>query len=261
MLDTIIIVCSIGLVCGIVLVIASRFLAVPVDETAGKLKEALPGANCGACGFAGCEDYANKLAEDRSTRTNLCTPGGDETSRNISEILGVPFQDVDEQKAIVACRGNYETAQYQMDYQGPKSCKACTIYYTGRKACVYGCLGYGDCVSVCKFDALSIVDGLAVVDYDNCTGCGMCANMCPTKVISMRSDDCKVFVACTSHSKGAVTRKACSAGCIACKKCEKTCQFDAIHVVDNCAVVDADKCTGCKECIGVCPVKVIIEAS
>ena len=257
MLTTVLTISGIGLLCGVVLVIAAKFLAVPVDETAENIRNVLPGANCGACGYAGCDDYAGKLATDKTIKCTLCTPGGGEVAEKISGILGVACEAMVPQKAMVHCAGTFDVAQFQMEYVGPKTCKACHSFYKGRKSCTYGCIGYGDCVSVCNFNALMIVNGVAVIDRDLCTGCGACANICPTKIITIKPETSKVYVACSSHDKGGVTRKLCTAGCIGCMKCQKTCQFDAIHVVDGVASIQPDKCTSCGECIAVCPVHVI----
>ncbi len=257
MLVAVLSVAAIGLICGVILVIASKLMAVPVDEKAEKLRDTLPGANCGACGFAGCDGYAKYLADEKSPRTNLCAPGGDRVSRKISEILGMEFQDVVEKKAFVRCTGTFETAEYKMEYDGPQTCAANNMFYQGRRSCSVGCLGFGDCVSACKFDAMSIVNGVAVVDRDLCTGCSACAKVCPNNLIDMVKETNMVSVGCSSHQKGALVRKECTAGCIGCMKCQKTCEYDAIHVTNNLATIDYDKCTNCGKCVEVCPVHVI----
>ena len=248
---------AIGLVLGVILVIAAKLMAVPVNQTAEDVRAVLPGANCGACGFAGCDDYAKKLAEDPNTKTNLCIPGGEPVARQISEILGVEFAGVQDVKAVVRCAATFDTAEYKMDYKGPQTCKACSTFYKGHRSCSYGCLGFGDCVDVCKFGALSIENGLAVVDRDLCTGCGACAKACPQLLIALVKSDSLVQVCCSSHDKGAQVRKVCSAGCIGCMRCQKTCEFGAITVKDNLASIDPDKCTNCGKCAEVCPTKVI----
>lgn len=260
LLSAILIVSGIGLVCGMILVIAAKIMAVPVDEMAIELREALPGANCGACGYAGCDDYAKQLCDGGASgavKTNLCTPGGDSVSRKISEILGVAFADVEEVKAAVYCAGDFDTSDYVMEYEGPRSCKACNSFYQGRRSCTHGCLGFGDCADVCKFGAIQIVNGLAVIDHDLCTGCGACNKVCPNHILGLAKDTALVHVACSSHDKGAYTRKVCRAGCIGCMKCQKTCEFDAIRVTENLASIDIEKCTNCGKCAEVCPTKVI----
>lgn len=257
MIEGILVVSGIGLVAGVLLVVASKFMFVPTDETATDIRACLPGANCGACGYVGCDDYAAKLASGEEHHTNLCIPGGDNAARKIAEVLGVEFEDVKEMRSVVICSGNYDTSEYIMDYQGPKTCKACNSFYQGRRSCSHGCLGYGDCVAACRFGALSIRNGLAVVDRSLCTGCGACAKACPNNLFRMLPDTSLVYVGCSSHDKGAYTRKVCKAGCIGCMKCQKTCEFGAIAVVENLAQIDPEKCTNCGKCAEVCPMKVI----
>ncbi len=252
----VIIVTVIGVFCGVLLTVADKYMAVPVDERVSQVREMLPGANCGACGFAGCDEYAEKLVNE-GVKTNLCTPGGAETAQKISDFLGADFEEVAAKVAIVRCAGTVEKTQYIMDYQGPQTCEACSSHYKGRGSCSHGCLGFGDCVIVCQYDAIEVVDGIAKVDKSLCTGCGMCAKACPKALIQIVPASSEVYVACSSTDKGAVTRKVCSAGCIGCKRCEKACNFDAIAVTNNLAAIDPEKCTNCGECVKVCPTKVI----
>lgn len=241
----------IGIICGTVLVIASKLMAVKEDERFPKIRECLPGANCGACGFAGCDGYAKALCEQEGLATNLCVPGADAVSKQLSEIMGVEFEDVIEQVAVVHCAGDCDRTQDKYEYSGLQSCAAAKLLYGGKGSCTYGCLGLGDCVSVCPKNAISVKNGVAVVDSKECIGCGLCTKTCPQKIISLVADIEKVVVTCSNKDKGAVTRKACSNGCIGCKKCERVCPLGAIKVVDNCAVIDYDKCTDCPD-FGVC---------
>lgn len=258
MVEGILVVTAVGLVAGVLLVVASKFMYVPVDETAEKVRACLPGANCGACGFAGCDGYAEALAKkDGTVKPTLCVPGGNAAAQGICEALEIPFEGVQAQKSIMKCTGTFDTSEYAMDYEGPKTCKACSTFYNGRRSCTYGCLGYGDCVEVCKFGALSIQNGLAVVDRELCTGCGACAKICPNHLFEMAPENSRVWVGCASHDKGGVVRKICSVGCIGCMKCQKTCQYGAITVTENLAHIDPEKCTSCGECVEVCPVHVI----
>ena len=257
MQQAILIVAGIGLAAAIILVIAAKVMFVEKDQKAEDLREMLPGANCGACGYAGCDDYAAKLATGECTKANLCTPGGNELNRKISVYLGLPFEETKAVKAMVKCSGNYDTSEYVMDYEGPKTCKSCNAFYQGRRSCTHGCLGYGDCVASCKFGALSIENGLAVVNRALCTGCGACAKACPDHLFEMIPETAMVYVGCASHDKGAFTRKVCKAGCIGCMKCQKTCEYGAIIVTENLASIDYEKCTNCGKCVEVCPTKVI----
>lgn len=243
----------IGILAGLGLALASKFMAVPVDETFDKVRACLPGVNCGACGYAGCDDYAKALTQNNGIKTNLCIPGGDGAAKAISEALGVEFEDVEEQSAVVRCAGNCEVSSYVMDYEGPQTCAACNTFYQGRRSCSSACLGYGDCVDVCQYDAIHIENGVAVVDKSRCVGCGMCAKMCPNNLITIVPFTSNVTVTCSSHDKGAYTRKVCKVGCIGCRKCEKSCPTGAITVNDNLAAIDPAKCINCEVCVGQCP--------
>ncbi|MGI6733664.1 MAG: RnfABCDGE type electron transport complex subunit B [Anaerovoracaceae bacterium] len=251
------IVVGIGLLSGIMLTVAAKFMAVEVDETAANIAEALPGANCGACGYAGCADYAGALAADHSVPANLCTPGGNAVAMAISELLGVEFEGAQAKVAIVKCSGTREKTSYSMDYQGYQNCTANKLFYRGRGTCEKACLGFGDCVKVCDYGAIYIENGIAVVNRNRCVGCGACAKVCPNQLIEIVPDKMRVVVGCSSIDKGSVTKDICSIGCIACKLCEKSCKFDAIHVENNHAVIDYTKCTNCTLCAKVCPTKVI----
>ena len=250
---------AMGLLAGGILTIADKFMAVKMDETAAKVLAALPGANCGACGFAGCADYANALAQDEehAVKANLCTPGGDAVAMEVSSILGVEFEGSSSMIAIMKCSGSRDKTSYAMEYQGRQTCKANKLFFRGRSACEKGCLGFGDCVDVCAYDAIKLENGLAVINKYKCVGCGLCARTCPNALIEIVPDKTRVVVGCSSVDPGKVTREICSIGCIACKICEKSCKFDAIHVVDNHAVIDYTKCTNCTLCAKKCPTGVI----
>ena len=251
---------GLGSILAALLTVASVFLAVKGNEKAGEVRDRLPGANCGACGFSGCDGYAAALAEGKTTKANLCIPGGDGVAKDIAEIMGLEVGDVAERVAYVACGGlcNSETRKYE--YDGPKTCKAANMMYSGDRECTYACLGYGDCIRVCPRDAIHISErGTARIDPSSCIGCGLCVRTCPNGIITLLKDTAHLAVTCSSHDKGAVTRKACKDGCIACGKCEKNCPNDAIHVVNNLATIDYEKCTNCGKCAEVCPVKCIHE--
>lgn len=247
----------IAIVCAVILTLSAIFFSVPTDETTEKIRECLPGANCGACGYSGCDGYAAALGSKKETRTNLCTPGADKTAAEIAAVLGVQAEDVVEKIAYVACSGTCDIVQKRFDYQGHKSCLTANLNYSGDRLCTYACLGYGDCAKVCPQDAIDIVDGIAKVNTAKCIGCGICAKACPNHIIHIINQTSKVTVSCSNHDKGAVTRKACTVGCIACGKCVKTCPKGAISLVDNLATIDYEKCTGCGACVEACPVKCI----
>ena len=247
----------IGFIAAVMLAVAAKFMAVPVDETAVKIRECLPGANCGACGYAGCDDYAAALSQDRSIKTNLCVPGADAAAASIAAVLGVEAEDVIEQIANVRCSGLCDAVKPEMDYQGLKTCAAVKSFFGGPNQCKYGCIGFGDCEKVCPYHAITVCNGLAKVDRSVCVGCGMCAKTCPQQIIDIIPDVKRVHVGCNSKDPGKITKDLCTAGCIGCKLCEKECKFDAIHVVDNHAVIDYEKCKNCGLCAKKCPKHVI----
>ncbi len=253
-LNAVWILAAIGAVCAVLLILASKFMYVPVDEEFPKIRECLPGANCGACGYAGCDGYASALASGDETAINKCVAGGDAVAKALAEATGAEFADVIEQVAIVRCSGDCNTVKNKEEYQGLKSCAAAKLLYGGPSMCVYGCIGLGDCEKICPEHAIRVVDGLAHVNFRACIGCGMCVRTCPNHVITLMPDVERVIVGCSNHDKGANTRKACSKGCIGCHKCEKECPAGAITVVDNLSRIDYDKCIDCGHCQEVCPV-------
>lgn len=253
-----VIVAVIGLVAGIILTIASKLMYVPVDERVAAIREALPGANCGACGFAGCDDYANALGEDPEMSTALCPVGGAVVATQIAGILGVEAGSVEAKVATVMCGGNFGVTKQIMEADRIHTCKSAKMFYGGQWACPYGCLGLGDCALACAYDAIKVVNGVAKVDRDKCVGCGACAKACPNHIIDMISEKSKVYVACKSIAKGAKTRKICSTGCIGCMKCQKTCKFDAIYVENNVAQIKFDACKNCGLCAKECPTGAIV---
>ncbi len=244
-------------VCGAaILVVASQLMKVEVDERISLVQEALPGANCGACGFAGCADYATAIIESDAAIT-LCIPGGASVAEEVASIMGQEAGDVAQRKAVVACQGTAEHRSAKYENSGIATCTACAGLFGGPTACPYGCLGYGDCKVVCKFDAIEIQNGVARIKMEQCTGCGACIDACPKQIIWLREVSEKPVVLCGNHHRGAMTRKECSAGCIGCMKCQKECPAKAITVTDNVAKVDDALCTGCRICVNICPVKAI----
>lgn len=241
----------IGIICAAVLVIASKIMAVKEDERFPVVRECLPGANCGACGYAGCDGYAKALIEKEGIATNLCIPGGDTVARSLSDALGVEFEDVVERVAVVHCAGDCTKTEDKVDYHGIESCAAAKLLFGGKGSCSYGCIGLGDCQKVCINDAICIENGIAHINTKLCTGCGACSKVCPNHLISVIDDVETVYVSCSNKDKGAVTRKVCKNGCIGCKKCERACKLGAIKVVDNVAVIDYSKCTDCED-FGIC---------
>lgn len=252
------IVAILGILIGILLGIFSDIFQVEVDERITKIRECLPGNNCGSCGYAGCDACAEAISKSEAPIT-ACPVGGQTAIDNISKIMGVEAGEQKRKVAFVSCNGTCENVKKNYEYQGPKSCAlVMSLANNGEKACEYSCIGYGDCVSKCQFDAISIVDGVAVVNKENCTSCSACIKACPMNIISLVDYDKKVLVRCNNKNKGKEAKDKCSVSCIACKICEKNCPADAIHVIDNLSVMDYEKCTDCGKCSEKCPQKTII---
>ncbi len=247
---------GIGLLAGILLTAASAFFRVETDPRTQQITEALPGANCGGCGFAGCSDYAEAIAQGKAA-PNLCKPGGAEAAAKIGEVLGTVVEAAEPEVAAIHCSGDCNAAKRLYDYAGTPTCAAANTYFGGTGICSYGCLGFGDCAAVCENDAICIRDGIARIIEERCGGCGKCMKVCPNALISFRPKRISVTVACSSCDTGKQTKAACTNGCIGCKICEKKCPNNAISVQNFHAVIDYSKCTGCGICAQSCPVKVI----
>ena len=247
---------AIGIICAIILNVASQLMYVKVDLKVIQLTEAMPGANCGACGYPGCSGYAVALVEE-GIATNLCPPGGPELVTKISEILGVEAAAFEQTTAVVRCMGDSDKQKKKMEYKGLQTCAGAKQLFGGQSLCAFGCLGFSDCKNVCPENAICMEDNLARIIFSRCTGCGLCAKICPNRLITMENASIPVLVACKNIEKGAVVRKKCSIGCIACTKCVKECPDEAITMVDNLAVIDYKKCSGCKKCVDVCIMKCI----
>lgn len=252
----IIVVVVIGLIAGLILSFASIIFAVPVDEKAEAIQGVLPGANCGACGFPGCSGYAAALAAGEA-EVGLCSPGGADVAAECAEILGVAAGSMEKKVAIIQCAGTCSVVDKKMNYEGIESCAAAAVFFGGDSACQYGCLGHGDCASVCPENAITICNGLATVNTELCVGCGLCAKACPKNVIIIEAEKWNQHVRCKNTDKGAETRKTCKVGCIGCMKCQKECEAGAITVTNFNATIDYSKCTNCGHCKDVCPVKAI----
>lgn len=249
---------GIGLFAGLLLAVFSIVMAVPVDEKAEEITECLPGANCGSCGYSGCSGYASALSKGETTNTALCNPGGAEVSKKIAEIMGLEAGVIKPMAAVVLCQGYDDTAEKKMNYIGVDSCRMAQQLYGGEKECIFGCLGLGDCVNVCPFDAIHICDGVARINPLACRACKKCVNTCPKKLIELLPlHETKAAVLCKNHNKGVVARKECKSACIGCMKCVKVCESGAVTVENFAAHVDYDKCTGCGKCHEACPVKCI----
>lgn len=245
-----------GVVFGVLLSIASKIFEVKKDERIPMILEILPGANCGGCGYAGCAAYAEAMVTENA-KINLCPSCNNEALNKISEILGVEGETQDRKVAVVLCTGTFDKAKERFEYAGFEDCYTALKLGGGQKACSFGCLGLGSCVKKCFFGAISIIDGVAVVDKEKCVGCGACVKECPKSIIKIFPYDEKPQVLCSSKDKGKETRIACSTGCIGCGICVKNCSSQAITLSDNLAFIDFEKCVDCGVCIEKCPQKVI----
>ena len=246
------VVSGIALLLGVLLAVISHFFAVEEDETVKAVRACLPGVNCGACGYKGCDDYAAAVAEG-SAKPNLCVPGAEATAAELGEILGIEVEAPEDRVAYVHCNGNCEATAQKAIYDGISTCRAAAMLFAGPNTCRFGCIGLGDCAAVCPSGAICTKDGIAHVDTSKCIGCGLCRDTCPKHIISMVPQEAAVVVACSNTDKGAQARTACKNACIACKKCEKACEFGAVNVKDNLAGIDYEKCTGCGACAKACP--------
>lgn len=248
---------GLGLVFGLGLSIASNVFSVEIDPKIEAIDKALPGANCGACGFPGCAGLAEAIANGESP-TDACPVGGASTAEAINEIMGVSGEtSSDKQVARVICKGVDCNTKDKFKYEGITDCRAAAMIDGGEKSCSYGCLGYGTCVTACLFDAITIVDGIADIDPDKCTSCGKCFEVCPKDVIAWVPYEQDVFIDCNSNDFGKVVKDACSVGCIGCQICVKACPFNAIDFEDGLAVINYEKCTNCGICVDKCPTKSI----
>ena len=256
---------AIGLIAAIVLYACSKRFAVYEDPRIAQVTELLPGANCGGCGFAGCGGMADALVKgaDKGSLEGLnCPVGGSDVMSQVAGVLGMTVEAGEPKVAVVRCGGTCELRPKIAEYGGLRTCSAMHACGAGETACGFGCLGCGDCVAACQFDAIHMdaETGLPVIDEEKCTACGACTKACPRGIIELRKKGPKgrrVFVSCVNKDKGPAAMKACKAACIACGKCVRECKFEAIVVEGNVSYIDADKCRLCRKCVDACPTKAI----
>lgn len=246
----VIIVGIIGLVAGLGLSLASKFMAVPVDERQEKIREVLPGANCGACGFSGCDGYAAAVAAGEA-EPNKCAPGGAAAAAGIAAVLGVEVE-AEPKIAFIACNGTCESTGVKYSYSGLQSCSAAAMLHSGPLKCSYGCVGFGDCAAACPFGAITLKNGRPVICAELCVGCGKCAAACPKRLIELIPKNAKIHIHCSSCDKGTAAVKACKVSCVACKMCEKACESGALKIKDNRPVIDRSLCVDCGKCAESC---------
>lgn len=266
LLFTILVLVGLGILSAIILYIVAQKFKVYEDPRIDETESRLPGANCGGCGFPGCRGLATALVEKEDISALYCPVGGAATMKNVADYLGKAAPEKEPAVAVVRCGGSFCARPRTNEFNGAQSCAVVASLYGGETGCTWGCLGKGDCVVVCNFDAISVnpETGLPEVDQDKCTACGACVKACPKAVIELRKKgvkDRRIFVSCINKDKGAVARKACSAACIGCGKCVKTCPFEAITLENNLAYIDYAKCKLCRKCVTECPTGAILEVN
>lgn len=251
---------GLGLLFGVLLSIASKVFAVYVDPKVEELLNALPGANCGACGFPGCAGLAGALAEGKAP-TNACSIGGQKVANHVAEILGVNAASFDKKVAVVLCQGDCDKAKDKYIYQGIKDCRVQSTLAGGQKECSFGCVGCGSCFDVCEFNAIRMINGIAVVNAENCTACNKCVEICPKNIIELVPYESHAVVKCMSKDPGKIVRSHCSVGCIGCQICVKNCPTEAFSFENNLAKINYEKCINCMVCVEKCPTNAIDNTS
>ncbi len=260
---------GIGLVSAVILYFVASKFKVYEDPKIDEVEEILPSANCGGCGFPGCRAFAEATVKKAKDEKNLeglfCPVGGNEVMQKVGETLELEIEAKDPMIAVVRCNGSHANSPEKVKYEGVTSCSFAHALYAGEGGCQFGCLGLGDCVDACEFDAIHMSDerGLPEVN-DKCTACGACVEACPRDIIELRKrgpKEKRIFVSCVNKEKGAVAIKNCSVACIGCGKCEKVCEFDAITITDFLSYINFDKCKLCRKCVEVCPTNSIWEVN
>ncbi|MHC1704485.1 MAG: Fe-S cluster domain-containing protein [Tenuifilaceae bacterium] len=255
---------AIGVLAAVILYFIAQKFKVIEDPRIDQVADLLPGANCGGCGFAGCRNFAENIVKNESLENMFCPVGGNDLLKQIGPIIGQIAEEKEPTIAVVRCNGSFTNAPVKTVYDGAKSCFFMHNLYPGDNSCPYSCLGAGDCVVSCQFDAIYIDEktGLPVVIEEKCVACGACVKACPRMIIELRKKGKKsrrIFVSCVNKEKGAISRKNCTVSCIGCGKCVKECKFEAITLENNLAYIDFNKCTLCRKCVVVCPQNSIIE--
>lgn len=247
---------AMGAFFGIGLAYAAKVLAVKEDERIAKIREVLPGANCGGCGLPGCDGFAAAVVEGKA-ETSGCPVGGAVVADQIAEIMGVVAEKTERKTARVLCNGKCSVSKEKYKYVGIDDCFAAAQVFGGHKSCTYGCLGHGNCVKACLFDAITIVNGVARINENKCVACGKCIAACPKLLIELAPVSKRYTVVCRSKDKGPITKKNCDVGCIGCTKCTKVCPSNAISMEGPLAKIDYEKCVNCGECAKACPTMAI----
>jgi electron transport complex protein RnfB len=263
-LITIISLSLLALISAVILYFVAQKFKIFEDPRIDEVQAILPAANCGGCGFAGCRNFAEVLVKAESLDGLVCPVGGSLVMDQIATMLGKSAPVVDPKVAVLLCNGTPEYRPRTSTYDGASDCRISHSLYIGETDCSYGCMGYGDCVRACTFNAMFINSEteLPVILDEKCVACGACVKACPRNLIELRKKakkDRKIYVACSNCDKGGPARRACKVACISCNKCLNVCKFDAITIENNLAYIDAEKCTFCRKCVSECPTNAIHE--
>lgn len=244
---------------GFIIVLVSKVFAVEVNESQEEINNLLPGVNCGGCGYSGCSGYAEALASGADSNLSKCTAGGQETVEALAAYFGQTPGVFVPKVAVVHCQGSCENIRVTYEYTGSVNCQTASELFGGPGSCQYGCMGFGDCVRACEYDAIHVDNGLAHVDPNKCIACGACVKACPRKLISIQPKYQDLFtVRCSNPLPGKDVREVCKIGCIGCTACVRNCPVEAIHMEEKLAVIDPDICINCGKCASICPTKAIV---